>query len=126
MKSKFLYVVSIFLVVMASIFMYGCNEQPKYYDVSVNVWYPNYGTAYGNGTFEENTTCTISATEKTNSTFLAWMHNNVIVSYESTWDIHSNFLITRYESCHPYINIAKQSNDIFCYYHYHKHVGFHW
>ncbi len=85
MKSKFLYVVSIFLVVMASIFMYGCNEQPKYYDVSVNVWYPNYGTAYGNGTFEENTTCTISATEKTNSTFLAWMHNNVIVSYESTY-----------------------------------------
>ena len=85
MKSKFLYVVSVFLVVMASIFMYGCNEQPKYYDVSVNVWYPNYGTAYGSGTFEVNTMCTIYATEKANSTFLAWMHNDVIVSYDSTY-----------------------------------------
>ena len=85
MKSKFLYVISVFLVVMASVFMYGCNEEPQFFDVSVNVWYSNYGTAYGSGTFEENTTCTIYATEKQNSTFLAWMHNNVIVSYESTY-----------------------------------------
>ncbi len=85
MKSKFLYVVSVLLVVMASVFMYGCNEQKKFYDVSVDVLYPNYGFAYGGDTYEENTLCTIFATEKANSTFLAWMHNNVIVSYESTY-----------------------------------------
>ena len=85
MKSKLKILTSILLCLVMSVFMYGCNEEPQYFDVSVNVWYSNYGTAYGSGTFEENTTCTIYATEKQNSTFLAWMHNNVIVSYESTY-----------------------------------------
>ncbi len=81
---------SILLCLVLSIFMCGCNEEPLFFDVSVNVWYSNYGTAYGNGTYEENSTCTIYATEKQNATFLAWMHNNVIVSYDSTYSFTVN------------------------------------
>ena len=85
MKSKFLYICCAVFCIMMSAFLFACNEEPQYFDVSVNVWYFNYGTAYGGGTFEENTTCTIYATEKQDSKFMAWMHDDVIVSYEPTY-----------------------------------------
>ena len=78
----------------------ACGKTPESYEVDVEVWFANYGIVYGDGTFEENTTCTISAVPKQDSTFMAWMHDNVVVSYDAEY----SFEVTN-ETCGTYIAI---------------------
>lgn len=90
MRKKIALFTSLLLIVCFGFVFGACNEIPKNYNVNVNVWYANYGIVYGGGTFEEDTTCQIYATPKQNSTFLAWMHDDVIVSYDAEY----NFKVT--------------------------------
>ncbi len=85
MKNKLKIFLSVVLLLCACISMSACNETPKKYNIYVNVWYANYGYVEGGGTYEENTDCTITATPKGDSKFLAWMNENVVVSYEPTY-----------------------------------------
>ena len=85
MKNKLKILLSVVLFLCACSSMSACNETPKKYNVIVNVWYSNYGFVDGGGTYEENMDCTITASAKGDSKFLAWMSENVIVSYEQTY-----------------------------------------
>ena len=85
MKKFFKIILSFIMIICACIPLSACNEPPKKYDIKVNVWYANYGFVDGDGTYEENTYCTITALPKADSKFLAWMNENVIVSYDATF-----------------------------------------
>ncbi len=90
MKFGFRCFASLLLCFIVALVFVGCNEQPLYFDISVNVWYSNYGTAYGGGTYQESSICQISATPKQSSQFLGWMHNDVIVSYDINYSFNVN------------------------------------
>ncbi len=85
MKNFFCKVLSFVLIVCASLTMFGCDDNLKDYNVIVNVWYANYGTVYGTNTYKEKSEAEIKAVPKENYEFLAWMKNNVIVSYDSVY-----------------------------------------
>ena len=63
----------------------ACGETLEKYNVEVDVWYQRYGHASGAGTFEENSDVTINAEPINGSTFIAWMKDNIIVSYEAKY-----------------------------------------
>ncbi len=73
------------------IMLFGCNEEKSQYNITVEVWYANYGTVYGTGTYDENSTAKITAIPKDGYSFIAWMKNNIIVSYDANYE----FEVTR-------------------------------
>ncbi len=85
MKKSFKIILSFIMLFVACFSLSACNETPKKYNINVNVWYANYGIVDGGGTYDENTDCTITATPKGDSQFLAWMNENVVVSYDATY-----------------------------------------
>lgn len=90
MKKKFS-IFCIFAVILCSCFLFfGCGPDPQKYNVKASVWYASYGTVEGSGTYEQDSTCTLVAKPKQDSTFLAWMKNNVVVSYESSYSFKVN------------------------------------
>ena len=85
MKKKFS-IFGVLAVILCSCFLFfGCGPEPTKYNVKATIWYASYGSVEGSGTYEEDSTCTLVAKPKQNSTFLAWMKNNVVVSYESSY-----------------------------------------
>ena len=74
-----------FILICSSLMLYACGPEPNKFDVSVNVWYSNYGLASGTGTYNEDENVTISAEPKNNAKFIAWMKDNIIVSYEDNY-----------------------------------------
>ena len=85
MKKFFGKVVALMLAICASLTMFGCDDNLKDYNVIVNVWYANYGTVYGTNTYKEKSEAEIKAVPKENYEFLAWMKDNVVVSYDSVY-----------------------------------------
>lgn len=81
---------SLILALFLPFTLIGCNEQIETYNVKVNVWYANYGTVYGSGTYNDGENATISATPKGNSQFIAWLHENIVVSYDSEYTFNVN------------------------------------
>lgn len=90
MKKYLKFVLCTILVAFVCPLLLACNEKPQSYSVNVNVWYSNYGFASGSDTYEEGEECSIVATPKNNSSFMAWMKENVIVSYESEYNFTVN------------------------------------
>ena len=85
MKKRF-GVFSLVAIILCSCFMFfGCGKEPNKYNVRATVWYANYGSVEGSGTYEEDSTCTLVASPKQNSTFLAWMKDNLVVSYDKEY-----------------------------------------
>ena len=90
MRKKICYILVFLLVLCSSIFFSACNEDANEYNINVNVWYANYGTVYGNGTYKEKTEVEIKAVPNNNYSFIAWMKNNIIVSYEADYKFEVN------------------------------------
>lgn len=90
MKRKLSFVFASLMLCFVIITFFGCTKTPDKYNVNVNVWHSNYGYAYGEGTFDEGTEVTITAMPKQDSEFLAWMKENVIMSYESEYTFEIN------------------------------------
>ncbi len=90
MKKRLGVILALILAICSCFCLVGCNEEVKEYTVTTRVWYANYGNVDGSGTYKENSKCTITAKPKTNSSFMAWMHNNRIVSYDSTYTFDVN------------------------------------
>lgn len=93
MKKKTSILLSFIMLMCSVLVLSACQKIPEKYNVYVNVWYSNYGMAdivEDRNTFDEDTDCTITATPKQNSTFIAWIHENVVVSYESTYSFKVN------------------------------------
>ena len=90
MKKKFCYILVFLLIVCSSVFLFACNENVKEYNIDVNVWYANYGTVYGKGTYKEKTEAEIKAVANNDYSFIAWMKNNIIVSYEANYKFEVN------------------------------------
>lgn len=78
-------VVLAFVMIISSLFLVACDKTYESYTVNVNVWYSNYGIVYGSGTYQEEQEITITAKEKNNSTFIAWIKNDHIVSYDKDY-----------------------------------------
>ena len=95
MKKYLKFVLCTILVAFVCPLLLACNEKPQSYSVNVNVWYSNYGFASGSDTYEEGEECSIVATPKNNSSFMAWMKENVIVSYESITTIFNQETLLR-------------------------------
>lgn len=90
MKNKKCLVLAILMIFTMCFSLFGCGPAPDRYKVNVNVWYSNYGTTYGGGTFDEGSTVTINATPKQNSKFIAWMKENIVVSREQNYSFKIN------------------------------------
>ena len=82
---KFKYIIMAIFLGLSSFALTACGEVPAKYDVEVDVWYQRYGHASGAGTFEEDTDVTINAEPINDSTFVAWMKDNIIVSYDAKY-----------------------------------------
>ena len=91
MKKKISAFLSLLLIICSCFIFVACDEVPKQYSVVANVRWANYGKVEGGGTFNENDTCTLIATPKDASEFVAWVHNgNVVVSYDKTFSFPVN------------------------------------
>ena len=90
MKKQIHLLCSLMLALIFAFTLSGCSEEIKSYDVKVNMWYANYGTVYGARTYNEGEQATISAIPKSSSTFMAWVHNNIVVSYDAEYSFEVN------------------------------------
>lgn len=90
MKNKKSIILALMLLFTMCFSMFGCGPKPDRYNIVTNVWYSNYGTSYGGGTYDEGSTVTISALPKQDSQFMAWMKDNVIVSYDQEYSFEIN------------------------------------
>lgn len=90
MKKKFCYILALILTLCVSFTLFGCNEKLQDYNIDVNVWYANYGTVYGKGTYKEQSQVEIKAVPKQNYQFLAWMKDNIVVSYDAVYNFEAN------------------------------------
>ena len=85
MKKKLSIILSFILLLCACVTFCACDEKKDSFRVKAEVWYENYGTSYGSGVYEEGNEITITATPKNGSTFLAWIKNSVVVSYDAVY-----------------------------------------
>ena len=85
MKNKKCLLLAVLMIFTMCFSLFGCGPAPDRYKVNVNVWYSNYGTTYGGGTYDEGTTVTINATPKQDSKFIAWMKENIVVSRDQNY-----------------------------------------
>lgn len=90
MKKFFGRLLAFVLILCASLTMFGCDDNLQDYNIIVNVWYANYGTVYGTNTYKEKSEAEIKAVPKDNYEFLAWMKNNVVVSYDAVYKFEVN------------------------------------
>lgn len=90
MKNKKYFLFAVLLMFTMCFSLFGCGPAPDRYNIVVNVWYSNYGTTYGGGTYDEGTTITINATPKQDSKFIAWMKENVVVSRDMDYSFKVN------------------------------------
>lgn len=100
MKKKICYILVFLLTLCPIAMLFGCNENKTQYNITVEVWYANYGTVYGTGAYDENSTVEITAQPKDNYSFVAWMRNNIVVSYDANY----RFEVTK-ESAGTYVAI---------------------
>lgn len=84
MKKLFSFVL---LALICGLTLVGCSTTPKKYDIAVYINGANFGRVSDdvNGTYEEGQSVTISATPYENQTFFCWLHDNQVVSIESTY-----------------------------------------
>lgn len=85
MKYKFAKCMLVITLLMCSVFLASCKDEPKQFEITTNVWYSSYGMVNGSGNYDENSMATITATPKNDSTFIAWISNNVIVSRSNSY-----------------------------------------
>ena len=82
---KLKYIIMAIIIGLSCFTLTACGETLEQYTVEVDVWYQRYGHASGAGTFDENTDVTINAEPINGSTFIAWMKDNIIVSYDAAY-----------------------------------------
>lgn len=82
---KLRYIIMALFIGLSCFTLTACGETLEKYNVEVDVWYQRYGHASGSGTFDENSDVTINAEPINGSTFVAWMKDNIIVSYDAKY-----------------------------------------
>lgn len=86
-------ILPIFLIaLMFGAVLSGCTSTPKKFDVSVFINGAIFGRVNDeiNGTYTEGDEVTIVATPYENQTFFCWMHDNQVVSNQSTYTFEIN------------------------------------
>ena len=80
------------LALVCGLTLVGCSTTPKKFDIAVYINGANFGRVSDdvNGTYDEGQNVTISATPYENQTFFCWLHDNQVVSVESTYTFEVN------------------------------------
>lgn len=86
MKKKLNSLIFCFLIVFSAIGFSACNETVIEHNILATSSNSQKGTVSGSGFYKTNYTVAISATPKTSQTFICWVKDDVVVSYEQNYN----------------------------------------
>ncbi|MDD4815880.1 MAG: hypothetical protein PHQ62_01905 [Clostridia bacterium] len=90
MKKKLVPLLFCFLIVFSALSFSGCNEIILDHNILVTSSNTQKGTVNGTGFYKTNQNVVLSATPKSEQTFIAWVKNDVVVSYETNYSFLAN------------------------------------
>ena len=85
MKKLLSVIFAILMIALVPFSLFGCDKAATQYNVKVNMWYAGYGTVYGGDSYDVGSTVKITAIPKQSYTFMAWLKDNVVVSYDAEY-----------------------------------------